>query len=512
VTTDALTDYLVTRRADHIRRIQELVRQPSVSPERRGCREFAHLLSEQYAALGCAEVRVVDAGDDWPGIWGYYDAAAEHTIACYAYFDTYGVQDSSWDFPPFGGVVDIIDGFPEAVIGRGATVKGSHCAWLGALEAVFATGGSLPVNVLFLTEGAEMMGSPNFGRICDDAAAYLSSVSAFLSPRMSEERGSREIPVSLGYKNMVTFDLECRAQDWGRGPRGGTVYGNAKSIIDSPTHRLIQALASMLAPDGNHIAIDGLEHVNSVRKELSAEERELVGALLRRFGAEPWSSVLPTAAGVDQWAGDLHGDAVLSEYLYGPSINISEIRSAGVANEPQLTMLLPDSAKASVELRMVTDMPAAEIISRVRRHLVAHGFPEITVIPYGLWNSLQISATEPIVRAAIQTLENYRRIPVLWPIQPFGGPWAGIPRRLGVPSLSGCSLGYGANGGGAPNEYIVIESAVEGRGANTVDGAHGAADVAGLVEAERFMCDLLLNAASALDQAGGVSSADAGSC
>src|SRR5262249_46330726 len=144
----------------------ELVRQPSVSPERRGGREDAHLLAAQYAELGCAEVSVVDTGDDWPGVWAYYDAGAEHTIAGYAYFDPYGVHEPAWSFQPFGGVTGAIDGFPKAVIGRGATVKGAACAWLDALEAVIATTGSLPVNLLFLTEGAEMMGSPNFARIC----------------------------------------------------------------------------------------------------------------------------------------------------------------------------------------------------------------------------------------------------------------------------------------------------------------------------------------------------------
>jgi acetylornithine deacetylase/succinyl-diaminopimelate desuccinylase-like protein len=483
MSADLLTAHLEKGSKEAVRRIQELIRQPSVSPERRGGRACAQLLCELYSNLGCRQVKLVETGDDWPGVWGYFDAGAEHTIASYTYFDTYGVEESQWDYPPFGGVVDSRDSFPRVILGRGATVKGSHVAWVNALAAIASTQGSLPVNVLLLAEGAEMMGSPNFQRICEDASGHLDSVNAFLSPRISENLASREIPVTLGYKNMVTFDVECRGSTWGHGPAHGTIYGNSKSIVDSPTHRVIQAVASLLADDGNTIAVEGLKQAFSTRKELSEEERNLVNGLLRRFSGREWGSVLPTAGGVDKWAGDLEGEAVLLQYLYGPSINVSEIRSAGVGDQPQLTMLLPESAKASVELRMVTDMPAAEIVEHVRQHFVSRGFPEVSVVPYGLWDGLQVSATEPVVKAAVQALESYGRTPVLWPIQPFGGPWAGVAHQLGVSSLSGCSLGYGANGGGGANEYLVVES--DGR-------------VAGLAEAERFMCDLLLTYAKTL--------------
>ena len=57
--------------------------------------------------------------------------------------------------------------------------------------------------------------------ICDAASAHLPNVEAFFSPRIAERPGSPEIPVILGYKNMVTFDLVCRAGHWGRGPVAG---------------------------------------------------------------------------------------------------------------------------------------------------------------------------------------------------------------------------------------------------------------------------------------------------
>jgi acetylornithine deacetylase/succinyl-diaminopimelate desuccinylase-like protein len=477
-----IVNYLEQNVDRHVAAIQQLVRQPSVSTERLGGPEYAELLREHYVGIGCDEAGVADIGDEVPGVWAYLDGGAAHTIACYSYFDTYGVDAAAWEHPPFGGTLTAFGGFPAVVIGRGATVKGSHRALLNSLEAVRAIEGSLPVNILFLSEGAEMLGSPNFDAICEAASIESRGVEAFFSPRMAERLGSNEIPVVLGYKNMVTFDLICHAGRWGRGPAGGTVYGNSKAVVDAPTHRLVQAVASMIGPDGNGIAIDGIAAAGDP-VVLTDEEERHVARLSERFAGDPWNTALPTTAGVTRWAGDLDGDELLRAYLYAPSINISAICSAGVGDTPQLTMLLPDSASASVELRMVTEMPATEIVELVRRHLSSHGFDEVELVAFGVWDGQRISSQTPIVAAALDTIEAYGRAPVIWPIQPFGGPWAGAAERLGVPSLSGCALGYGAGGGGAANEFYVIESE---------------RNVAGLVDAETYLVDLIANVGAAL--------------
>ena len=482
-----ITEYLTAHLDDHVGSIRDLVRQPSVSTEGRGVSEYAELLRDQYAAIGCQESEVVHTKDGLHGVWAYFDGGAPCTIACYSYFDTYGVDESHWDYPPFGATRVEFGGFPDVIIGRGATVKGSHRAWMSALEAAAAVDGGLPVNVLFLTEGAEMLGSPNFDEICDAAAGRLRSVDAFLSPRIAESPSNREIAVVLGYKNMVTFDLVCDAREWGRGPAAGTVYGNSKSVVDAPTHRLVQALSSLLESDGNGIAIEGLQFLNHDRPPVSEDESRLMRALADRFTSADWNTVLPTTGGVKRWVSDLSGMDLLFAYLYGPSINISEILSAGVGDVPQLTMLLPESCRAGVELRLVTDLPAAEILECVRRHLDAHGFHEVQIVPSGHWDGWRTPLDAEIVQATLETLGQYGRHPVVWPIQPFGGPWAGVPRRLGVPALNGSALGYGANGGGAANEFFVID---------------GEGKVAGLVEAEAYMVDLLQNVGARLTARG----------
>jgi len=466
----------------HVDNLADWIRRPSESTtERNGVRRCAEAIRDTYGELGCSEAEVVDTGDDHPGVWAYYDAGAEKTIGCYGFFDTYGVDELAWTHEPYAAEIGQIADFPRVIFGRGASVKGPYRAWINALEALRAVEGDLPVNVVFLTEGAEMLGSPNFRRICDAAGDRLESIDAFLSPRPAESLGTSEVAFTLGYKGMVTFDLTAAGPSWGRGPQEGTIYGNGKSVIDSPTHRLILALASMMEPDGNRIAIAGLDQLNDERAARDEAHGELARELLERFGDSPFKNTLPVAGGVDVWADDLEGAELLERYLYGPSINVSEIRSDGVGDTVRLTMLLPDAATASVELRLVTDIPAEEVIELVRRHLDANGFSDVRLDPQGVWDGNQDSPDSATARATVDTLRAYGREPVLWPIQPFGGPWAHLPRRLGVPALFGGALGYGANGGGLADEFCVIDSD---------------ANVAGLVEAECFYADLLMRFAA----------------
>jgi acetylornithine deacetylase/succinyl-diaminopimelate desuccinylase-like protein len=477
VLPDSLSEELGERLPQTVEAIREAVRHPSVSPERRGGAEYASFLRDLYLEFGCEEAEIVETGDDWPGVWAFLDGGSSSTVVTYSYFDTYGVDEAAWTHPPFGGDLGTFDTFPKVVFGRGAGVKGSHIAWVAALSALRAAGNGLPANVLFLSEGAEMMGSPNFGKIVAAASHRLGSVSAMLSPRASEALGSPEVPVVLGYKNMVTFELACRAPDWGRGPAGGRIFGNSKSVVDSPVHRLIQAVASLLTADGNGVEVDGLREDFARRKVIEPWERELFAQLVEKYSGKDWSEVLPTTAGVRAWSGNLSGEDVLREYMYGPSISVSEIRSAAAAESPQLTMLLPQWATAELEIRLVTEKPAADVVADVQRHLRHQGFPEIAVRPIGLWDGWQTPPDEPLVAAVLGTLERYGKRPVVWPMQPFGGPWAGLARELEVPSITGSALGYTANGGAGSDEFYVIDSDER---------------VAGLNAAQLFMCDLFL--------------------
>ena len=98
--------------------------------------------------------------DGHPGVWGYYDAGADKTLAVYLMYDVQPVNPEELESPPFEA--QLIDHeLGKVIMARGATnQKGPQRAFLNALESIIAVDGKLPVNIMIAAEGEEELGSP----------------------------------------------------------------------------------------------------------------------------------------------------------------------------------------------------------------------------------------------------------------------------------------------------------------------------------------------------------------
>jgi len=166
---DTIFRYIEAHLDSHVSKIQELVRQPSVSLEKQGLPECAELVRQHLAELGCQETALIDVGDAYPGVWARLDSGARKTILYYSHYDVRPVGQERWDWPPFGAELVEMPPYKRVLVGRGARgSKGPLQAWLNALQAIKAVEGKLPVNVLFLIEGAEILGSCNYLQLAED--------------------------------------------------------------------------------------------------------------------------------------------------------------------------------------------------------------------------------------------------------------------------------------------------------------------------------------------------------
>jgi acetylornithine deacetylase/succinyl-diaminopimelate desuccinylase-like protein len=230
--------------------------------------------------------------------------------------------------------------------------------------------------------------------------------------------------------------------------------------------------------------VDGLEELWSYRKPLGAEERGLLDTLAARYRGRDWRDVLPVrgSGNVETVVGGTDGIDPLITKLYGPTFNVAGLRSGILGpGSATITFILPGSATATLDMRMVVETPAEEIVMRLRRHLDARGFEDIAIQIYSAFDASQTSVFEPAVQATLATLSAWNVPAEVWPIQAGGGPWTVVPNTFGVPCVRGGAIGGG--GGGAVDEYMVIQ---------------GDGKVAGLAEAEKYHVDLLFNVAAAL--------------
>ena len=472
---DAIHRHIDAHLEEHIEHVQRWVRQPSVSWDGgRGVRECAALVAESYRALGCTEVEILE-GRFHPGVWAVYDVGAPVTLHSYCMFDTRPASPAGWSHEPWSAALVARPPYPRVLVGRGAfSAKGPYVAFLNALASIIAVEGRLPVNVLFLAEGEEIMGSPTYRAFVDRYRDRLRT--AQLSHCVTGAQNARgTVSVGLGLKGMVVLELTATGKAWGRGP-ASTVHSSAAPLVDSPPFRLAQALATLTEPDGGGCRVDGLAEAWVYRKPLPPEEQRLLDALAHQHAGRDWREVLPLGgpANVPLVRGGVDGRAPLINFLYGPSLNVAGLRAGFLGpGTGTIPFVVPHAATAMLDLRLVVELSPDEIVARIRRHLDARGFHDVELTVYSAFGHAQTPPDHPAVRAVLDTLAAWRVDAELWPIQAAGGPWTAVPNACGVPMVRGGAIG---GGGGVVDEYLVIDG--DGR-------------VAGLGDAEKFHVDLL---------------------
>lgn len=478
---DAIFEHIDAHLDEHVAHIQRWVRQPSVSWDNLGVSDCAEVVAQSYRELGCQEVEIID-GRFHPGVWAYYDAGAPVTIHSYCMFDTRTVRREGWSHDPWGAELAPMGPHPKVLVGRGAMgAKGPYVAFLNALSSIIAVEGRLPVNIMFLAEGEEIMGSPTYRQFVERYRDRLRQVSASYCAT-STQGADGTVNVGLGLKGMIVLQLTASGAAWGHGPKQ-TIHSSGGSLVDSPPFRLVQALATLTHPDGRGCVVDGMAELWDYRKPLTEDEQRLLAALAENAAGRDWREVLPVGGtgNVRELNTSLDGIEPLVTFLYGPTFNIAGLWSGFLGpNTSTGPFIVPGTASAMLDMRLVVETSPDEIIAMIRKHLDDRGFADIAIDVLAAYAHSQTSVQDPAVRAMLGTLDQWQAPVDIWPIQAGGGPWTAVPNAFGVPCLRGGVIGGG--NGGATDEYLVIESGNK---------------IAGLAEAEKFHADLLFNFARA---------------
>lgn len=438
--------YIDAHLNEHIGKVQEFLRQPSVSAENYGVRECAELLKSYFVNLGCKDARLIETGS-FPVVYGEYDAHAEKTLLIYMMYDTQPFAGEEWTSPPLEARLVDIAPFGKCVIARGAiNTKGPLVAFLSALESILAVGEEIPVNLKFMAQGDEELGSIDFARFVEKHKEMLGKADALFGPDASQDEKGKVI-MGLGWKGIEYVELECSGKSWGKGPTEFDIHSSDKSWVDSPAWRMIHALATMTSEDGNKILIDGwYDNV----KPPSKEDLELIDKLAETLDEETIKHEMK----VNRFINDLHGKELLIQYLYSTTLNIDGIWGGYIGLGSKT--VLPHKVTVKMDVRLVPDQSSEEVIPKIRRHLDKRGYTDITVRSLDPYEWSKTSVKEPIVKAMIQA---YRRLgyePEIWPHNASSVPYHLFNRGpLHLPFCDG-GLGHGGRAH-APDEYFVIE-------------------------------------------------------
>jgi len=361
----------ITKRHDEtLKSLQTWIRQPSIAAENRGMNEGCDLTMQMLRAAGFTQVTKVPT-DGQPGIFAVLDAGAARTLGLYFMYDVKQVDPAEWSSPPFEAALVDKPGFGKVVVGRGATnQKGPEATFLAALHAIRAAGKKLPVNLVFVAEGEEEIGSPHFRQVVHkpEVLTALKRCSGVFMPFPSQDP-SGEVVINLGAKGVVEVELVATGERWGRGPKRD-IHSSNKARVDSPAWHLVQALNTLVGKDGNTPAI---EHFADKVRPLSAAEKQMIAVAATRIN----EAATKKGLGVEHWIGDAPWRESLEMLVSQPTVNIEGL--VGGYTGPGGKTVLPYRAVAKLDLRLVPDMTAAETLSSLKAHLAKNGFGDIEV-------------------------------------------------------------------------------------------------------------------------------------
>ena len=433
---------------ENIARIQDWIKHPGIAAENwqmdAACDYTMGLLKD----AGFQTVRKMPT-DGQPGIFAVLDAGAKRTMGIYFMYDVKQVNPAEWTTPPFDAVITDKPGLGKVIVGRGAiNQKGPEAAFLAALHAFRAAGKKLPVNLVLVAEGEEEIASPHFHQIAQapEVFAALRKCEGIIIPT-AWQAANGAVQINLGSKGPMEFQLIASGEKWGRGPRGD-IHSSQHAHVDSPTWHLVQALNTLVGPDGHTPTIDGwFDNVRS----LTARERQLIAETARNSS----EAEAKNAMGVKVWINDEPWQTSLERLASQPTVNIQGL-VAGYTGQGGKTVL-PGRAEAKLECRLVPNQTFKEAEAKLRAHLQKRGFGDIEVNVSGGYDPTETAENSRVIRAQ-QAVYNRAGAPqTLYPRN--AGSWPGSMFTQPPVSLAAGQFGLGhGSGAHAPNEYFVIES------------------------------------------------------
>lgn len=403
---------------------------PSVAAEGRAQAATAEVVAEALRALGLdVEVHPTDGA---PVVFAERRVPGAPTVLFYNHYDVQPADPlEAWTADPF--VLDERDG---KLFGRGATDdKGQLASRVVALEWLARRhGGELPVGVVFVVEGEEEVGSPNMApyvarmreRLRADACVWeFGGVDAHDRPHLV-----------CGLKGIAAVDLHVRTAAYDQHSGFGPVVQNAVWLMAA-------AVASLRDADGR-VRIDGF--YDRVRPATEREAHYL--ALAPRE-----DDVVARQIGVGRFLGDATGEAWHRRLQLEPVVNVNGLH--GGYGGPGTKTVLPASASAKLDLRLVPDQDPDEIVDLLRAHLERHGFGVVEVaLAERPEHPSRVDPDHPWVRHAAAALEEVYGTPAVITISSGGsGPLSPFVDVLGLPVVM-LGVGYAEGRAHAPDENV----------------------------------------------------------
>ncbi len=402
---------------DSINFLNTLISIPSISTDpnkAKAINQCAEVIADKLSSLGINHVKVMPTAK-YPVVYGDFLSVGENkpTIIIYGHYDVQPVDPIDlWSTSPFEGTIK-----DDYLFARGASdMKGQFVACLAAVEAIMKTG-NLPVNIKFLLEGEEEIGSPSLHQFLLDNKTLLHADAVFnpdagmLAPNIPS--------IVYGLRGLAYFEIRVT------GPNRDLHSGSFGGIVHNPAQVLCELIAGMHDSEGR-ITLPGF--YDSVIP-LSYEEKQE----LARLNMD--DSYYISQTGIKKLKGE-EGFTAIELIGARPTLEVNGFLSGFTAPGPKT--IIPSKAMAKVSMRLVPNQKSENIYDQLVEYMKTHAPNTVS------WEVEKISGGNPSIsdinlpetRALANALET------VWGVKPIykreGGSvpiTADIQEILGIDSV-----------------------------------------------------------------------------
>jgi acetylornithine deacetylase/succinyl-diaminopimelate desuccinylase-like protein len=438
----AALEYARKNKEQFLKSLNAILSIPSVSTDP------AHLPDMQQAAdwvaaqlrdLGMQKVEIFPTARH-PLVYAeWLGAQGAPTVLIYGHYDVQPADPlDQWQTGPFEPTVR-----GESLYARGASdMKGQMVAVIKAVEAIVKNG-VLPVNLKWLIEGEEEIGSPSLDAFIADHKELLASDFA-LNPD-SGMIGPDDPTITYALRGLAYFELRVY------GPASDLHSGIYGGVVHNPANALAELIAGMHDAEGR-VTLPGF--YDKVRP-LTRDER----AELARLPTDEKYYLKQT--GVPALYGEA-GYTPAERTGARPTLDVNGLLS-GFTGAGSKTVI-PAWAMAKISTRLVPDQDPADVAKQLRAYLEAKAPKDIR------WEVIEMHGGTPSisdrnnagVRAMSKAMES------VWGMQPYfrreGGSIPVVAQMQRLLGLESVVAGFGLPDDNihAPNEKLHLPTWFKG--------------------------------------------------
>jgi acetylornithine deacetylase/succinyl-diaminopimelate desuccinylase-like protein len=343
-----LTEYIDSKREEHLNDLYEFLRIPSVSAQsehKPDIERAAKWVAGRLSAAGLENVEIVPTKMH-PLVYGEsLHAPGKPTILFYGHYDVQPAEPLNlWTSPAFEPTIR--GGY---LYGRGtADDKGQVHIHIRALDAILKTAGKLPINLKVMIEGEEEVGSVSLWEFVNANRAKLKADALVVSDTGMLAAGVPSITYGLRGLNYYQIEITGPAQDLHSGIFGGAV--------PNPVTILCELIAK-LHDKNMRVAVPGF--YDDVAKLSRAE--------LKALNSLPWkASTFRKTVGAPGLSGE-KGASIIEQLWTRPTLELNGIWG-GYTGEGAKTVIA-SKAYAKFSTRLVPNQNPEKITKALERHI-----------------------------------------------------------------------------------------------------------------------------------------------